>query len=450
MPEPRDLIPVILAGGSGVRLWPRSRSRYPKHLLRLFGRHSLLQDTVLRLSAYAPPERMRVVVAASQREAVEAQLRALEGGERIRVLVEPEGRNTAAAVALAAEDVIAGGEAQAVLFICPADHRIGRPELLREAVTRLLPAARAGWLGTFGIRPDRPETGFGYIERAGALDGCDRVFAVRRFIEKPPRAEAERLVNSGDCLWNSGMFLMRADRVRAELAAHAPEIARSLARALQEGQGGPDPARYREIPALPIDKAVLERSGRVAVTPVDPDWSDVGSWQAVWAHRAKDEAANALSGDVVAEDARRNLVEGGRRLIALLGVEDLAVVDAPDALLIARLDGGEALKRLVGLLESRARAETRVPLEEEAAWGHGVCLWRGEGLALWRLMIRPGGRWRSRHPAVALLTSGRVALGSGGQARVVAAPTPLLLGPELALEPVGEEAAVLLHLGAEA
>jgi mannose-1-phosphate guanylyltransferase/mannose-6-phosphate isomerase len=250
---------------------------------------------------------------------------------------------------------------------------------------------------TFGIAPTRPETGYGYIRTGAPLAAMPEVLEVRRFVEKPERAAAAAMIAEGGHLWNSGMFLFRADRILAEIGAHAPRILESVEQAFaalrQTDEGGfaiPED-RYRAVPAAPIDKAVMERAARIAVVPCDPGWSDLGSWQALWEQLPKDPAGNAARGDAVLDRAENCLVHAERRLVACAGVRDLAVIETDDAILVADRNDTDAGRRLVAMLSQRGRAEATAHAEEEQPWGSRKTLREGPGFKVTEIVVAPGG-----------------------------------------------------------
>jgi mannose-1-phosphate guanylyltransferase/mannose-6-phosphate isomerase len=389
---PPPLVPVILAGGSGTRLWPLSRAALPKHLVELVGEGSLLQQTARRLLAAAPAERVILVGAAGQAEPVTRQLRALDPALTGHLVLEPAGRNTAAAVALAALEAQAGFGPACVLWVCPSDHLITAPDALLQAMRRGFPAAAAGELVTFGIHPTRPETGFGWIRAAAPLPGHPGVLRVERFVEKPPLEAAQAMLAAGGHAWNSGMFLFRADRILAELRRHEPALVRAVEAAFsaarRDGALLPDPGLWAEVPAQPIDKAVMERSDRVACVPCDPGWSDVGSWHALWELAEKDVEGNVTRGDVVLHDAGDTLVEAGTRLVAVAGVSGLVVVETADAVLVADRRDGEAVRGVVAALG--ARREARESPWALHPWGESRLVARGDGYCVRELRLDPG------------------------------------------------------------
>jgi mannose-1-phosphate guanylyltransferase/mannose-6-phosphate isomerase len=392
------LVPVILAGGSGTRLWPVSRDTMPKQLARLAGEQSLLEQTARRLLARVPPEQVVTVGAKAQDFLVRRELEAIDPALARNRLLEPVGRNTAAAIGLAALHVQQRFGGDALLWVCPSDHLMQAPEALHAALEAALPVAAAGELVTFGITPTRPETGYGYIRTGAPLPGAPSVLRVARFVEKPQRPAAEAMLAAGGHLWNSGMFLFRADRILAELGTHVPAIlagVRAAFEALKEAQGGAFEApleEYERIPAQPIDKAVMERSERIAVVPCDPGWSDLGSWQALWERLPRDEAGNAVRGDVLLDDTADCLIHAERRLVACSGVRDLAVVETDDAILVADRGRSDAVRHLVTMLRAAGRAEGDAHAKEQRPWGSFQVLHEGTGFKVKEIIVVPGGR----------------------------------------------------------
>jgi mannose-1-phosphate guanylyltransferase / mannose-6-phosphate isomerase len=392
------LLPVILAGGSGTRLWPVSRDTLPKQLAKLVGDQSLLEQTARRLVARALPEQVITVGAKAQDFLVRRELAGIDPALGRHRLLEPVGRNTAAAIALAAlyaRDRIA---ADALLWVCPSDHLMHDPDALYRALDAALPVAEAGELVTFGITPTRAETGYGYIRAGAPLAATAAVLRVARFVEKPSRAAAEAMLAEGGHYWNSGMFLFRAERILAELSAHAPAILAAVEdafAALAEAPGGAFEvplARYQAVPAEPIDKAVMERSPRIAVVPCDPRWSDLGSWQALWEQLPKDGAGNAVQGDVLLDATADCLVHAEGRLVACSGVQDLAVVATEDAILVAGRSRGDGVRELVSLLKAAGRPEASAHGTEQRPWGSFRVLHEGPGCKVKEIIVTPGGR----------------------------------------------------------
>ncbi|HEX6014566.1 MAG TPA: mannose-1-phosphate guanylyltransferase/mannose-6-phosphate isomerase [Geminicoccaceae bacterium] len=386
------LVPTILAGGSGTRLWPVSRAAFPKHLVELFGEESLLQTTARRALGVAPADRVVTVAAAGQAVLVRRQYQAIDPRLQEHLLLEPSARNTAAAVALATLHAEAAFGPDSVLWVCPSDHLMLDRDALYRALHEAVAAAAAGWLVTFGITPSRPETGFGWIAPAEELPEAEGVRRVHRFVEKPDREIAGRLLAEGGSLWNSGMFVFRADRMLEELDRWAPDIlAATRAACPVDAAAAPaeglDAAAYGQVRAQPIDKAVMERSARVAVVPADPKWSDVGSWHAIWELMDKDEHGNARQGDTVAVAARDNLVRSEKRLVALAGVSDLAVVETSDALLVVDRRDSEAVRGVVDALAKAGRKEALCHARETRPWGQFTVLQEGHGFKVKEVVV---------------------------------------------------------------
>ena len=381
-----QITPVVLSGGSGTRLWPLSRELYPTQLLKLVGTHTMLQDTVLRLAGLdaAPPV---VVCNESHRFLVAEQLRQL-GLKARAIVLEPVGRNTAPAIALAAYAADPG----ALLLVLPADHVIRDAPAFQDAIRRALPAAEAGRLVTFGIVPDAPETGYGYIRR-GAADG--EVFRIAQFVEKPDLARAQGFLASGEYYWNSGMFLFKASRYIEELQKYAPDIAAAALAGQQHSQPDLDftridKAAFEACRSESIDYAVMEKTADAVVVPLDAGWSDVGSWAALYDASPADADGNVLLGDVVVEDTEGCLLHAESRLVTAVGLRDHIVVETKDAVLVAPKDRVQDVKKLVARLKAEGRYEHSLHREVFRPWGSYDSIDNGDRFQVKRLTIKPG------------------------------------------------------------
>lgn len=387
------LTPVILSGGAGTRLWPLSRELYPKQLLALIGERTMLQQTALRLSGLAAASPV-VVCNDAHRFLVAEQLRQLRIEPRA-VVLEPFGRNTAPAIALAAlaASKLASGD-DPELLVLPADHVIKDVAAFQKAVRVALPAVQQGKLVTFGIVPSTPETGYGYIQRGGA-SGSDGVFAIARFVEKPPLERAQQFLKSGDYLWNSGMFMFRAGRYLQELERFAPEIARVCRSAFDGAKSDLDfmridPKVFEQCPSDSIDYAVMEKTSDAVVVPLDAGWSDVGSWSALHEASETDGHGNVSRGDVIAEDSDGCYLYSESRLVAAVGLTDHVVVETKDAVLVAPKSRVQDVKKLVSRLKEAGRYEHSLHREVFRPWGSYDSIENGERFQVKRLKVKPG------------------------------------------------------------
>ncbi|MBT2768147.1 mannose-1-phosphate guanylyltransferase/mannose-6-phosphate isomerase [Stenotrophomonas sp. ISL-67] len=383
-----DILPVILSGGSGTRLWPLSREAYPKQFLALAGEQTMLQATWQRVAPIAG--RAPLVVANEEHRFVAAeQLQQLDVQPQA-ILLEPVGRNTAPAIAVAAlEATLDDGDP--LLLVLPSDHVIADEAAFRAAVIRALPAARDGKLVTFGIVPTGPETGYGYIKASSG----DAVRAVDRFVEKPDADTALQYVQSGGYFWNSGMFLFKASRYLAELERFQPAMLAASRNAWQLARRDTDFTRldkdaFAAVPADSIDYAVMEKTADAVVVPLDAGWNDVGSWTALRDVSAQDADGNAHHGDVIAIDCR-NTYAYGERLIALVGLDDVIVVETDDAVMVGRSDRMQEIKQVVARLKADARPEATWHRKVYRPWGAYDSIDNGERFQVKRITVKPGG-----------------------------------------------------------
>ncbi len=385
------VFPVILSGGAGTRLWPLSREMYPKQLLALTSQHSMLQDTALRLAGIEGARAPIVVCNEAHRFTVAEQLRALRL-EPSGILLEPIGRNTAPAVALAALQA-QGQDADATIVVAPADHVIRDARIFQQAAEVAVELAQTGKLVTFGIVAHAPETGYGYIRRG---EGPGPAYPVAQFIEKPPLEVAVNFVASGDYYWNSGMFVFKAARYLAELAEFAPDILAASTAAFKAAKADLDFVRidrptFEACRGESIDYAVMEKTKDAVVLPLDAGWSDVGSWSSLFDALPSDEDGNVLQGDVLVHDTRDCFVHSTSRLVTAVGMDDHIIVETKDAVLVAPKDRVQDVKELVNQLKKAGRSESAWHREVFRPWGSYDSVDDGERFQVKRLSLKPGG-----------------------------------------------------------
>ena len=398
----RQVHAVILAGGSGSRLWPLSRQHLPKQFLSLDGDISLLQTTINRLSPVIGAKNVLIITQESHAkgEAYHALL-------PYQALFEPVGRNTAPAIALAAAYLMADGE-DPIMVVLPADHIIKDEARFRAHLNIAIEAAASGKLITFGIQPTRPDTGFGYIKahRCSSIDkgglggGCDmnEIYAVKRFTEKPDHATAEHFLKEGDYFWNAGMFVWRASVILAEIEQHLPAVHQIIQNIIAESRSAGTfqqavEKHFAAMPSISIDYGVLEKSSRVSLIPCDIGWNDVGSWQAVHEISAKDENGNALQGNVIALDCKNSLIRAEKRLVAAIGVEDFCVIETADAVLISKSDQTQRVREVVDVLHHCGATEHVYHAKVNRPWGSYTILEEDQdGFKIKRIEVAPGAR----------------------------------------------------------
>jgi mannose-1-phosphate guanylyltransferase/mannose-6-phosphate isomerase len=385
------VIPVILCGGAGTRLWPLSRELYPKQLLALVNDYSLLQNTVTRCARHPDVTSPVLVCNEEHRFLVAEQLREVKIVPS-SIILEPEGRNTAPAVALAAHEVLKQDD-DAILVVLPSDHMIEQTDVFLDALTRAIELARSDALVTFGVVPDKPETGYGYIRKGLAVE---EAYRVDKFVEKPDLVTAIDFFQSGLYLWNSGMFVFKASVFLKELVKQKPDIAAAMKKATSGSKSDFDFTRvdteaFCVSASDSIDYAVMEHTTEAIVVPLNAGWSDIGSWNALWEISKKDEHCNTLVGDVVVKDVENSYVWSGHRLVSVIGLRDVVVVETADAVMVASLDQAQNVKAVVNHLKNIGREERSYHRKVHRPWGYYERLDAGPEFQIKRINVHPGG-----------------------------------------------------------
>jgi mannose-1-phosphate guanylyltransferase/mannose-6-phosphate isomerase len=378
---------LVLAGGSGTRLWPLSRRNYPKQFLKLNGKNSLLRQTVDRLLNVLSRDEIIVMTNDEYRFYVRAELHEIS-----HVILERESRNTAPAIALGIKYCTEklGCDEEEVVFVSPADHIIRPVDRFVEYFRLAEKVAKRGHLVTFGIRPDRPETGYGYIKaerRSPAGRSRDRYFPVEKFVEKPDAATAMRYLDAGHYYWNSGMFAFSIRTMMDELRKYAPAIGDVLSKSFDEMND-----QFHKMPEISIDYAVMEKSDRVMVLPLDLYWSDIGSWDSLYEILSQDENGNAIVGDVMTIGTKNSLIFSNKRLLSTIGLEDCLVVETEDAVLIAKKGEARKVTEIVNTLREKRRKEASEHVTTYRPWGSYTILEQGPKYKIKRVVVNPGGK----------------------------------------------------------
>jgi len=392
------ITPVILSGGSGTRLWPLSRAALPKQFLPLVSENTMLQETIKRISKWDGINAPIVVCGNDHRFLVAEQLRELDISAKA-IMLEPVGRNTAPAIAAAALALLEEPQVddEALMLVLPSDHVIGDVDAFEKSVQNAAAAARAGQLVTFGIKPNSPEIGYGYIQSGKSLINAVGCFEVSRFVEKPSLKIAEEYLESGDFFWNSGMFLFKPSVYLAELEKFRPTIVKQIQLAFEKSYQDLDFCRldeeaFTKSPSDSIDYAVMEQTNLAAVVPVDMGWNDVGSWAALWEVQGKDTDGNSIRGDVIIDAVQDSLIRAESRVVAAVGIKDMVIVETPDAVLVAHKDSAQDVKKIVDYLKRHNRSEQNLHTRVYRPWGWYESLEVGERFQVKRIMVKPGGK----------------------------------------------------------
>ena len=387
------IVPVILAGGSGTRLWPLSREFYPKQLIDMYNQHTMLQNTVLRLAGREGLVAPLIVCNDVHRFMTAEQLRQIEVTPRA-IILEPAAKNTAPAIALAAIQLTEQGE-DPVMLVLPADHRINDVSAFHQGIETGRNLSEDGYLITFGIVPDSPETGYGYIQKGAAFD--DTVCRIQRFVEKPDLDTARSYLESGDYCWNSGMFMFKASAILEELEAHVPDMVKHCRNAVARGRRDldffrVDPAVFDQVPADSIDYAVMEKTGRGVMVSLEAGWNDLGSFDALWQTEEKDDRANVIKGDVLIHDVTGSYINAQSRLVSAVGMDAVVVVETRDAVLVAPRDRVQDVKQIVNQLKSRNRQESAVHAKVYRPWGDYETIDQSLRYQVKRITVKPGAK----------------------------------------------------------
>ncbi len=386
------MIPVILSGGSGSRLWPLSRAMYPKQFLAMNSEYSMFQETLRRVDGLDHQDPI-VICNADHRFLAAEKLREL-GRTPQSIILEPMGRNTAPAIAVTALAALKSSE-DPILLVLPADHTIRDRDNFHKAISQAEKLAKDGALVTFGIVPDQPHTGYGYIRHG--RDKSHGGYNVEEFVEKPDRKTAGKFLKSGDYLWNSGMFMFRASRYLEELTKFQPDVLTHAKAAFEAAAADFDFTRldaekFAKCPGISIDYAVMEHTKDARVVPLDAGWNDIGSWASLWDVCHKDDNGNSLTGDIIAEDTRDSYIMAENKLVTTVGICDLIIVDTKDALLVAHKDRSEDVKTIVDQLKARNRPEAVIHREVYRPWGKYDSIGFGDRDQVKRITVNPGAK----------------------------------------------------------
>jgi len=383
--DPKNAYPVLLAGGTGTRLWPVSRERYPKQLVRFTGGDSLVQMTIKRLAPVLNVQNVRIVCGEEHYQETARHVRQTGVNPETSIIYEPCGRNTAPAILLAVLNVLQFEE-DAVIFIFPADHVIRDVPEFHEKLKAAVSLAADGNIVTFGITPHYPETGYGYIE--GGKQLANGALRLKRFVEKPDRKTAETYLAAGNFFWNSGMFAFRASVILDEFKTHTPDLLTDMKKATRKS-GSATQEDYASLPNISIDYAIMEKTENGVILPSDFGWNDIGSWKSLYEFLPKDSNDNVVEGDVITKATNHCFIMGSQRLIAVNHLSGLVVVETPDSIFVSDLENSREVKSIVGTLKKMGRGEYRHHQTTHHSWGSDTLLEKGGGYRVSKMVLYP-------------------------------------------------------------
>ena len=376
---------ILLAGGTGTRLWPVSRQLYPKQLVKFIGDDSLVQSTIKRLSPVLDADCVRIVCGEQHFHETARHMQDIGLQADGKIICEPSGRNTGPAILLAVLHTVLA-DRDAVLCVFPADHVIAEIERFHERLKVAIRLADQGYIVTFGITPHYPETGYGYVE--GGQEVADGALTINRFVEKPDKETAQQYIAAGNFFWNSGMFAFKASVILEEFRTYQPDLLKKMT-ALSDGTNAIAKADYDQLPDISIDYAIMEKTSRGVVLPSDFGWSDIGSWKSLYDFLPKDDDLNVIDGDVITNDTRGCFIMGRDRLIATNHLENMVIVETPDSIFVSDIDGSRDVKSIVARLKEKGRQEYHQHRTVHFPWGSRTLLEQKDGYTVFRLLIYP-------------------------------------------------------------
>lgn len=394
MPDQKySVYPVLLAGGTGTRLWPVSRELFPKQLVNFIGKESLIQSTIKRLSPILDTDKIRIVCGKEHFHEIARHMEEIGVQSEGKIICEPCGRNTGPAILLSVFNIFKSDK-EAVLCIFPADHAIKNISAFHKNVVSAVRLAGMGYVVTFGILPHYPETGYGYIE--GADDVFENARPIKRFVEKPDRETAEQYLKAGNFFWNSGMFIFKASVIIDEFKIYQPELFKKMGEILSENDP-PSKRAYERLPDISIDYAIMEKTKKGIVLPVDFGWSDIGSWKSLYDFLPKDKNNNVIDGDVITKDTENSFIMASERLIATNRLNNMVIIETPDSVFVSDINSSREVKTIVTRLKEMGRKEYYKHKTVHHAWGSATVLEHGENYKVDRMIIYPGAEYELDH-----------------------------------------------------